>query len=71
MKWLLVIGIIAFALLLLLWRIAFASAVRLPKVSEAAPDFSLPDQDGRMHGLGEFRGRSLVLYFFPRADTPG
>ena len=36
-----------------------------------APDFTLPDQDGRDVNLSEFRGRPVVLYFYPRADAPG
>jgi peroxiredoxin Q/BCP len=36
-----------------------------------APDFKLPDQDGREVSLADFSGRTLVLYFYPRADTPG
>jgi peroxiredoxin Q/BCP len=38
---------------------------------EAAPDFTLPDQDGNPVTLSELRGRPVVLYFYPRADTPG
>ena len=38
---------------------------------DAAPDFELPDQDGRALKLGDFRGQSVVLYFYPKADTPG
>jgi peroxiredoxin Q/BCP len=38
---------------------------------QKAPDFTLPDQDGREVSLGDFTGRTLVLYFYPRADTPG
>jgi peroxiredoxin Q/BCP len=36
-----------------------------------APDFELPDQDGRPVKLSDHRGEWVVLYFFPRADTPG
>ena len=36
-----------------------------------APDFTLPDQDGAPVRLSELRGRKVVLYFYPRADTPG
>lgn len=36
-----------------------------------APDFELPDQDGKMHSLGDYRGKWLVLYFYPKDDTPG
>jgi thioredoxin-dependent peroxiredoxin len=38
---------------------------------EKAPDFTLPDQDGRDVSLANFAGRTLVLYFYPRANTPG
>ena len=37
----------------------------------AAPDFELPDQNGQTHRLGDYAGRWLVLYFYPRDDTPG
>ena len=36
-----------------------------------APDFTLPDQDGDDVSLSDFRGRPVVLYFYPKADTPG
>ena len=37
----------------------------------SAPDFELPDQDGELIRLSALRGRTIVLYFYPRADTPG
>lgn len=37
----------------------------------AAPDFTLPDQDGNEVRLSDLRGQPVVLYFYPRADTPG
>ena len=36
-----------------------------------APDFSLPDQDGVMHSLSQYRGKKAILYFYPRDNTPG
>lgn len=36
-----------------------------------APAFSLPDQDGNIHTLDEFRGKKLILYFYPKDNTPG
>jgi peroxiredoxin Q/BCP len=36
-----------------------------------APDFSLPDQDGHPVALADFRGHPVVVYFYPKADTPG
>ena len=36
-----------------------------------APDFALPDADGQIHHLSDFRGQKVVLYFYPRDNTPG
>jgi peroxiredoxin Q/BCP len=36
-----------------------------------APDFSLPDDTGQIRTLSEFRGRPVVLFFYPADDTPG
>lgn len=36
-----------------------------------APDFAVPDQTGRVRRLSEFRGRPVVLWFYPKAQTPG
>lgn len=36
---------------------------------DAAPDFTLPDQDGKEVSLSGLRGETVVLYFYPRADT--
>lgn len=36
-----------------------------------APDFKLADQNGRHHSLKDYRGKWLVLYFYPKDDTPG
>jgi peroxiredoxin Q/BCP len=41
------------------------------ETGEKAPNFTLPDQDGRDVSLGDFAGRIVVLYFYPKADTPG
>ncbi len=44
-----------------------------PTVQEGdtAPDFAAPDQDGNVVRLSDLRGRHVVLYFFPKAETPG
>jgi thioredoxin-dependent peroxiredoxin len=41
------------------------------EVGRKAPGFTLPDQDGHSVSLADFAGQTLVLYFYPRADTPG
>ncbi len=38
---------------------------------DRAPDFQLPDQDGNLHALADYAGRTVALYFYPRDDTPG
>ncbi len=38
---------------------------------KAAPNFDLPDQNGNFHTLKEYQGKWLVLYFYPKDDTPG
>ncbi len=40
-------------------------------VGDPAPDFTLTADDGRQVSLSDFRGRKVVLYFYPKADTPG
>ena len=70
MKWLvlvlLVLGVLG-------WLMAsqLVSAGEVPKVGAAAPDFNLPDQNGQIRTLQEFSGKWLVLYFYPKDDTPG
>ncbi len=68
MKWLILFGLFA-ALALLVSQMARGG--ELPKVGEVAPDFELPDQNGGKHSLKEFAGKWLVLYFYPKDDTPG
>ena len=41
------------------------------EVGASAPDFTLPDQDGADLSLSDLRDETFVLYFYPRADTPG
>jgi peroxiredoxin Q/BCP len=45
----------------------------MPLIDEGkkAPAFSLKDQDGKTHSLKDYAGRPLVLYFYPKDDTPG
>ncbi len=41
------------------------------KAGDPAPDFALDDQHGKTVKLSDFRGKRVIVYFFPRADTPG
>lgn len=41
------------------------------QVNDKAPDFTLPDEDSRNVSLKTLRGKNVVLFFFPRANTPG
>jgi peroxiredoxin Q/BCP len=41
------------------------------QTGDTAPDFTLPDQNGDELTLSDLRGETVVLYFYPRADTPG
>jgi peroxiredoxin Q/BCP len=38
---------------------------------KSAPDFTLPDENGKKHKLSDYRGKTVVLYFYPADDTPG
>jgi peroxiredoxin Q/BCP len=42
-----------------------------PKAGDKAPDFTLSDESGETVRLSDFRGKYLVLYFYPKDDTPG
>ena len=41
------------------------------EVGTKAPDFELPDQNGKVHSLKDYRGKKVILYFYPRDNTPG
>ena len=41
------------------------------EVGTKAPDFSLPDQNGEVHTLEEYRGKKVILYFYPKDNTAG
>jgi peroxiredoxin Q/BCP len=40
-------------------------------IHQPAPNFSLPDQDGEIHKLSDYTGKWVLLYFYPKDDTPG
>ena len=67
-----VIGLLAIATGFL--SIAFApagSATDQPPVGSVAPEFELSDQTGQLHSLEDYRGQWVVLYFYPKDETPG
>ncbi len=68
MKWFILFGLLASVILLVA---QMARAGELPKVGAAAPDFNLLDQAGQPHQLKNYAGKWLVLYFYPKDDTPG
>src|SRR3989344_5592329 len=43
----------------------------IPKVGLKAPEFTLPDQNGKIHKLSQYKGKWVLLYFYPKDDTPG
>ncbi len=48
----------------------FSDEVHL-REGQAAPNFTLQDQDGNEHTLSSYKGKRVVIYFYPRDDTPG
>jgi peroxiredoxin Q/BCP len=42
-----------------------------PKEGEKAPDFNAKDQNGKAVSLSDFKGKNIILYFYPKDDTPG
>lgn len=67
MKLLLILGIVS--ALALVW-LRNGQAAEVPAVGQPAPDFALIDQDGLWHKLSDFRGKWLVMYFYPKDDSP-
>lgn len=48
-----------------------AERIYMLKINDQAPDFKLKDKDGNTRSLSEFRGKKVVLYFYPKDETPG
>lgn len=64
----LILILIAIAIFWLIRRIKGNNSLQ---IGQPAPDFSLPDQHGVVHSLADFKDKWLVLYFYPKDDTPG
>ena len=60
---------LASVLLMMGWRIAHAAD--LPRAGDTAPSFLLADQSQKTHALSDYAGKWVVLYFYPKDDTPG
>lgn len=43
----------------------------MKKLTHTAPNFTLPDETGKTHSLSDYKGKWLVLYFYPKDETPG
>lgn len=54
-----------------LLTIVGARAAEVPQIGQAAPAFDLPDHLGKRHRLQDYSGQWVVLYFYPKNDTPG
>lgn len=63
--------ILAFGFLFILFALNSHAASKLPKAGDAAPTFSLVDQSGQIRKLEDYLGKWVVLYFYPKDDTPG
>ena len=70
MKWILVAGALVTALGMLVW-LRPGQAAETPQPGQVAPAFALPDQTNKTHALADYAGKWVVLYFYPRDDTPG
>jgi peroxiredoxin Q/BCP len=62
-------GFLTLAIALLLAPLAFADGG--VKIGAPAPEFELPDQEGQLHSLEDYRDQWVVLYFYPKDETPG
>ena len=68
MRWLAIAATLTGVIMFFSSQIAQADT---PEVGQPAPSFKLPDQNGKIHTLNNFRGKWLALYFYPKDDTPG
>jgi peroxiredoxin Q/BCP len=59
------------AMLFVVAAALFGASSAIPRAGQQAPDFTLPSQDGSSVSLHDFRGKWIVLYFYPKDNTPG
>lgn len=60
-----------FTFILITFMTTLSSYAQAPKTGETAPDFTAKDQDGKEITLSKLKGKKVVLYFYPKDDTPG
>ena len=66
------VAVVALAAILISLTItSIGIAGEQPVVGTPAPEFELPDQDGQLHSLEDYRDQWVVLYFYPKDETPG
>ena len=68
MEWLFILPVMIIAGVIVMF---YLSGRETLKPGQQAPDFKLTDQNGQLHSLADFKGKWLVLYFYPKDDTPG
>ncbi len=68
MKWIVLVATMAFVATFFWYQVN--NTRDIPKIGQMAPEFDLPDQGGNRHKLVDYRGKWLVLYFYPKDDTP-
>ena len=68
MKYILWIGLFIMSVVFI--KNVFSKKIVL-SLGDAAPLFSIKDQDGQIHNLLNYKGKKVIVYFFPMADTPG
>ncbi len=66
-----VVRVAGAALLSSMFLAPVAAAQEAPAVGDKAPDFRLQDQSGKWHSLADYQGQWVVLYFYPKDNTPG
>ena len=66
----LILLLVIFFLIGLLW-VNLGRAGEIPRQGDGAPVFDLPDQNGKNQKLADYQGKWVVLYFYPKDDTPG
>ena len=52
-------------------HIIVKEVIKMLETGTQAPEFTLPDQNGELHSLSDYRGEKVVLYFYPRDNTAG